>query len=87
MLGQKEPKKDYFKRKQKGQIRKKIIYEKFLKKTCQKIKKRKKCQGREKIKTLPKEKNKCPLFLILIHWIFVIIEYNTLYINVIYATI
>jgi len=31
-LGQKEPKKDYFKRKQKGQIRKKIIYEKLLKK-------------------------------------------------------
>jgi len=33
-------------------------------------KNKKKCQGREK--------NKCPLFLILIHWIFVIIEYNIL---------
>jgi len=40
-------------------------------------KNKKKCQGREKIKTLQK-RNKCPLFLILIHWIFVIIEYNIL---------
>jgi len=77
-LGQKEPKKDYFKRKQKGQIRKKIIYEKKILKKTSKKKKKEKCQGREKIKTLPKEKNKCPLFLILIHWIFVIIEYNIL---------
>ena len=35
---------------------------------------KKKCQGREKII------KKCPLFLILIHWIFVIIEYNILFI-------
>ena len=73
MLGQKDPKKDYFKRKQKGQIRKKKSKKIFFKKH---VKKEKKGQEREKIKTLPKEKNKCPLFLILVHWIFVIIEYN-----------
>ena len=56
MLGQKEPKKDYFKRKQKGQIRKKNNLRKIFKKTMSKNKKKKKCQGREKIKTLPKEK-------------------------------
>ena len=45
---------DYFKRKQKGQIRKKYNLKKFFKKTCQKIKKIK-CQGRKK-KTPPKKK-------------------------------
>ena len=39
--------KDYFKRKQKGQIRKKYNLKKIFKKTCQKIKKIK-CQGRKK---------------------------------------
>jgi hypothetical protein len=51
---------------------------KFLKKLKRQKINKEKCQGRDKIKTLPKEKNKCPLFLILIHWIFKIIEYNLL---------
>jgi len=78
LLGQKEPKKDYFKRKLKGQIRKKIIYEKIFKKLKrQKIKKKENVKE-EKKKLYQKKKNKCPLFLILIHWIFEIIEYNLL---------
>jgi len=33
---------------------------------------------KRKNKNSTKRKNKCPLFLILIHWIFEIIEYNLL---------
>lgn len=41
---------------------KKIIYEKYFKKLKRQKIKKEKCQGREKIKTLPKEKINVPYF-------------------------